>query len=285
MELAEIDFDYLRNFVYEKSAIVLEPGKEYLVESRLAPVLRTEEMDSFSELVAALQRPSSARIRELVVDALTTNETSFFRDGHPWDSLRDDLIPELIEARANARRLTFWCAASSSGQEPYSIAMLLHEHFPDIVQRWAVRIIGTDLSPKMVARASAGTFSQLEVNRGLPARMLMKYFTRVGAEWQVNQDVRRMVDIRRGNLIEANSWSQIPLVDATFVRNVLIYFDNETRAQILEGVRERLRPDGFLMLGASETAVGVDHEYERQRIGKTLVFRPLAADRTPAKVS
>jgi chemotaxis protein methyltransferase CheR len=285
MELTENDFNFLRKLIFDESAIVLDPGKEYLVESRLAPILRKEELGSYGELVETLKRPSSTQVRELIVDAMTTNETSFFRDGHPWDSLRDELLPELIEARSNVKRLTIWCAASSSGQEPYSLAMLIHEHFPEIAEQWSVRIMGTDLSPKMVERATAGKFSQLEVNRGLPARMLMKYFSRVGADWQINEELRRIVDIRRGNLIEANSWAQIPFVDAVFVRNVLIYFDKETRAQILERVHDRLRSDGFLMLGSSETAVGVDGRYERRQVGKTVLFQPLVADRTPATAS
>lgn len=285
MELTENDFNFLRKLIFDESAIVLDPGKEYLVESRLAPILRKEELGSYGELVETLKRPSSTQVRELIVDAMTTNETSFFRDGHPWDSLRDELIPELIEARSNVKRLTIWCAASSSGQEPYSLAMLIHEHFPEIAEQWTVRIMGTDLSPKMVERATAGKFSQLEVNRGLPARMLMKYFSRVGADWQINEELRRIVDIRRGNLIEANSWVQIPFVDAVLVRNVLIYFDKETRAQILERVHDRLRSDGFVMLGSSETAVGVDGRYERRQVGKTVLFQPLVADRTPATAS
>lgn len=285
MELTAPEFDFLREFIFDRSAILLEPGKEYLVESRLAPIVRQEELGSYGGLIDVLKRPNSARVRELVVDAMTTNETSFFRDGHPWDSLRDELLPELIEARAIQRRLTFWCAASSSGQEPYSLAILIREHFPDVAKLWNVQILGTDLSAKMVERASAGKFSQLEVNRGMPARMLVKHFTRVGADWQINEDLRRMVDIRRGNLIEANSWTQIPAVDAVLVRNVLIYFDRQTRAEILERVRDRLRPDGFLMLGSSETAVGVDGRYERRQVGKTVLFHPLVADRTPARAS
>ena len=284
MELTPHDFDVLRKLILDESAIVLEPGKEYLVESRLAPLLRAEELESYGRLVAELGRPGASRLRELVVDAMTTNETSFFRDTHPWDSLRDEILPELIEARRATKRLNIWCAASSSGQEPYSLAMLLHEHFPDVAQNWTVKILGTDISPKMVDRASSGCFSQLEVNRGLPARMLMKYFDRAGAEWQINADVRRLVDFRRGNLIEANSWTQLPFVDGVLIRNVLIYFDKETRVEILDRVHDRLRNDGFLMLGSSETAVGIDVKYQRQQIGKTILFRPASTERVPATV-
>lgn len=278
------DFDYLRHLVFDESAIVLEPGKEYLIETRLAPLLRREKLESYDALVRALAGPDAARLRELVVDAMTTNETSFFRDAHPWDSLRDEILPGLIDARRSVQRLTIWCAASSSGQEPYSLAMLLHEHFPDVAQNWSIRIIGTDLSPTMVRKATEGRFSQLEVNRGLPARMLATYFSRAGADWVIDEKIRRMVDFRRGNLIESNSWSQVPLVDGVFIRNVLIYFDRPTRTQILERVHDRLRSDGFLLLGSSETAVGIDGRYERVQVGKTVLFRPAVADRVAVTV-
>ena len=284
MPLSPADFDYLRGLVRDQSAIVLEPGKEYLVESRLSPLLRAEGFEDYHDVVVALRRPDAARLRERVVDAMTTNETSFFRDTHPWDALRDEILPALFEARASVRRLSIWCAASSSGQEPYSLAMLIHEHFPEVARSWTIRILGTDLSPTMVERAQAGRFSQLEVNRGLPARMLMTYFTRTGADWTIDPAVRSMVEFRRGNLIEAHSWTQLPLLDGALVRNVLIYFDRGTRTQILDRVHGRLRGDGFLMLGSSETAVGTDARYDRQQIGKTVVFRPATADRTPVAV-
>lgn len=278
MDLTPQEFDALRELIYDESAIVLEPGKEYLIETRLAPILRQEGIESYAELITKLNGPLAQRVRDLVIDAMTTNETSFFRDSHPWDALRDELLPQLIESRKTTRRLTIWCAASSSGQEPYSLAMLLHEHFPDVAQNWQVRIIGTDLSPTMVERSTEGTFSQLEVNRGLPARMLAKYFSRSGANWQVDENLRRMTDFRRGNLIEESSWAQLPPLDGVFIRNVLIYFDRDTRAQILDRAHSRLRHDGFLMLGSSETAVGVEGRYERQQIGKTILFRPASTD-------
>jgi len=180
MDLTTRDFDRLRKMVLAHSAIVLEPGKEYLVESRLAPIVRKEGLESFRDLAAQIDGPDSARICGLIVDAMTTNETSFFRDTHPWDTLREVMLPELIAARSSVKRLTIWCAASSSGQEPYSLAMMLHEHFPEVASTWTIKIIGTDLSPTMVSRSSSGRFSQLEVNRGLPIQLLMKYFAKVG---------------------------------------------------------------------------------------------------------
>ena len=282
MDLHVSEFDQLRRMVLERSAIVLEPGKEYLVESRLAPVLRSEGLESYAELISALRGADAARVSGLVVDAMTTNETSFFRDTHPWETLRTELLPRLIDSRRSIRRLSIWCAASSSGQEPFSLAMLIREHFPEVADTWTVKISGIDLSPTMVSKSSAGRFTQLEVNRGLPAMMLMKYFTRDGTEWQVSSDLLDMVEFREGNLIDPDTWSKVPLVDAIFIRNVLIYFDRETRQVILDRAHDRLRSDGFLMLGSSETAVGLDSAYERVQIGKTIVFRPLPADGAPS---
>ena len=273
MELAQPDFDFLRRLVLADSAIVLDPGKEYLVKSRLLPVLRSERFQSFSDLVRRISAGDVA-LRERVVDEMTTNETSFFRDHHPWESLRGTILPELIEARRSTKRLTLWCAATSSGQEPYSLAMLLIDEFPEVAREWAVRIIGTDFSPTMVHRAASGRYDQMEVNRGLPATLLTRYFTRVGAEWQIVDQVRRMVEFRRGNLVDPASWLRIPMVDGAMMRNVLIYFDPQTRVDILGRVSTKLSRDGFLMLGSTETAVGMDDTYERIRVGRSVIFRP-----------
>ncbi len=280
MELSTFEFDYLRRIVLEHSAIVLEPGKEYLIESRLAPVLRAEGLESFEALIDGMRGPDAVRLRGLVIDAMTTNETSFFRDTHPWETLRTELLPQLIESREAIKRLTIWCGATSSGQEPFSLAMLIHEHFPEVANTWHVRISGIDLSPTMVHKSNEGRFSQLEVNRGLPATMLMKYFKREGKDWQVDRKVLDMVEFREGNLIDPATWAKVPLVDGIFIRNVLIYFDKKTRQGILDRAHDRLRSDGFLMLGSSETAVGLDSAYERIQHGKTVVFRPLSTDRS-----
>lgn len=275
-DLTADEFSVLSELVLRESAIVLEPGKEYLIETRLAPILRREGIPTYADFIAELRRPQGRRYLDMLVDAMTTNETSFFRDVHPWETLRTDLLPRLIAARANVRRLTIWCAAASSGQEPYTIAMIIHEHFPEVARDWTVRIIGTDLSPSMITKSSAGRYTQLEINRGLPAMMMMKYFTRAGTEWEVNPDIRRMCDFRVGNLVEDSLWAQVPLVDAVFIRNVLIYFSKQTREQILTRVHGRLRSDGFLMLGSSETALGAEGYYEREQIGKTITFNPTA---------
>jgi len=280
MDLTTRDFDRLRKMVLAQSAIVLEPGKEYLVESRLAPIVQNEGLGSFSDLVAQIDGPDSARFCGLIVDAMTTNETSFFRDTYPWDTLREVMLPELIAARSSVKRLTIWCAASSSGQEPYSLAMLLHEHFPEIASTWTIRIIGTDLSPTMVSRSSSGRFSQLEVNRGLPIQLLTKYFAKVGSEWEIREDLRRIVDFREGNLVDPTCASGVPLVDGIFIRNVLIYFDESTRIAVLGQAHGRLRHDGFLMLGSAETTVSADGRFERFQVGKTIYFKPSNATQT-----
>lgn len=273
-ELSGADFARLAAIVRSESAIVLEAGKEYLVEARLGPVLRREGLASYADLVAQIEAPGGRALRAAVVDAMTTNETSFFRDAHPWDTLRAHLVPGLVEARQTTRRLTFWCAAASSGQEPYSLAMLLHEEFPDVLARYHVSILATDLSPSTLERAAAGRFSQLEVNRGLPATHLAKYFTRAGAEWRIADALRSMIEFRLGNLIDAADWARIPQVDAVLMRNVLIYFDAPTRAEIVDRVHARLRPDGFLLLGSAETAVG-SGAYERVQLQRTSVFVPV----------
>lgn len=274
MELSSSEFETLAGIVLDNSAIVLEPGKEYLVESRLAPIMRTEEIESYQDLIDQVRAPTGDRVLKLIVDAMTTNETSFYRDTHPWETLQSTILPELFEARKAIKHIRMWCGATSSGQEPYSLAMLIHEHFPEVARDWSVKISGIDLSPTMIQKSNEGRFTQLEVNRGLPAMMLMKYFDRDGKHWVVKEKVRDMVEFSEGNLVDPKMWSKVPLVDGIFIRNVLIYFDKDTRQGILDRAHGRLRSDGFLMLGSSETAVGLDTSYDRIQIGKTVIFRP-----------
>ncbi|HYC33213.1 MAG TPA: protein-glutamate O-methyltransferase CheR [Gemmatimonadales bacterium] len=271
MNIASGDFDFIRDLIRRRSAIVLEPGKEYLVESRLGAVAREEGFASLEHLVTELRTRPSNGLHRRVVEAMTTNETTFFRDIHPFDALRQAILPELIERRASQRQLTIWCAACSSGQEPYSISMLLREHFPALTG-WTVRIVATDLSGEMLERARSGRYSQLEVNRGLPASYLVKYFRKQGLEWQLAEEVRRMVEYRELNLNEP--WPGVPPADLVFLRNVLIYFDVETKRSILAKVRRVLRPDGYLFLGGSETTMGLDDTYQRMPVGKAVCYRP-----------
>jgi len=268
--LATAEFDFVRKLVHEQSAIVLEDGKGYLVESRLSPIARKAGLASLSELVARLQSRRDDALQREVVEAMTTNETTFFRDRHPFDALRDVLLPELLAARAKERRLTIWSAASSTGQEPYSIAMLLREHFPELLT-WNVRILATDLNEEVLAKARAGQYGQVEINRGLAAPMLMKYFTRDGLKWIISGDLRRMVDFQQMNL--AAPWPTMPPIDVIFLRNVLIYFDAPTKKRILANARQLLRPDGVLFLGGAETTINLDDAFERMPHEKAAVYR------------
>jgi chemotaxis protein methyltransferase CheR len=265
-------FAFLSTYVRDKSAIVLEPNKAYLLESRLMPVARENGLSSLQELVTKLQSPGNLGLGQKVVDAMTTNETSFYRDIHPFDALKQQIIPDLIRARQKERALTIWSNACSSGQEVYSIAMLLRENFPELAG-WRVRLIASDLSTAVLDKAKAGVFNQTEVNRGLPMQLLMKYFTRNGLQWQVCQEIRNSVEFMPCNLIQA--WpAQLPKMDIIFLRNVLIYFDPPTKAVVLNKASAQLRPDGCLFLGGAETTMNLAVSLTRETIGKATCYRP-----------
>ena len=228
------DFSYLSQLMHERAAIVLEPGKEYLALSRLDPVAREMGVGSVAALVEVLRgEESSSALHDQVIDALTTNETTFFRDFNPFESMRSDVLPELIERKQRTRTLAIWSAGCSSGQEPYSIAMAIREYFPELLT-WQLSILGTDISGSVLDRARRGRYGQLEVNRGLPAHLLVRHFTRAGMEWEIEEPIRRMVRFQRHNLVDA--WPAMPPFDLVFMRNVMIYFDVETK-------RERAGPD------------------------------------------
>jgi chemotaxis protein methyltransferase CheR len=268
--LSTPDLDFVRELVLSRSAIVLDEGKGYLVESRLAPIVREDGLSSIGELVDLLRRRPRSPLEARVVDAMTTNETSFFRDVHPFDAL-PAIIADLPSGATGP--LTIWCAACSSGQEPYSIAMTIHEKLPHLASR--VRILGTDLSPTMVERTKAGRFSQLEVNRGLPARMLVRYFDQDGTDWVAKPELRSMIDARVGNLAEP--LIGVPRCDLVMLRNVLIYFSLDTKAEILGRIRTTvLKPGGVLLLGSSETTHNIDNAYERAEYGRATCYRPTA---------
>jgi len=264
------DFDYIRNLVRQEAAIVLDPGKEYLVESRLHTLARKENFESPDHLIQQLRNGSHNGLHRKVIDAMTTNETSFFRDFHPFEVLRTSILPELLARRRSERQIHFWCGAAATGQEPFSMIMLLAEHFPELLQ-WDFRFLATDLCNDVLARARSGRFSQLEINRGLPASLLVKYFSRHGADWEFSADLRRRVDFRELNL--AKDWSPMPPLDLVFLRNVLIYFDLETKKAILGKIRRCLRPDGYLLLGGAETTFNVDENFERVAFEKTACYR------------
>jgi chemotaxis protein methyltransferase CheR len=271
MTLATTSFDWVRDLVRRESAIVLQPGKEYLVEARLLPIARQMGLPDVGKLVETVRsRPNPDDTRR-IVEALTTNETSWFRDGDPFTALASTVLPQLLAARGPADRLQIWSAACSSGQEPYTIAMLLEDAMPNAASR--VSITATDLSREMVERTKAGRFSQLEVNRGLPAPMLVRHFTRVGNEWEVAPALRRMVTASECNL--ATPLPRMGPFDVVYLRNVLIYFDLPTKQTILRRVRELMRPDGWLFLGAAETTLGVDDSWERVVLGRSSAYRPV----------
>lgn len=269
MEVAHSDFDYLRNLVRQHTAIVIDADKEYLAEARLSSVAFQEGISSVAELIGHLRSQSFNGLHRKVLDAMTNNETWFFRDIAPFEALRQTVIPELLTRRSECRQLSFWSAASSSGQEAYTIAMLLKEDFN--LAGWSSSILGTDISSAILERAKAGRYSQLEVNRGLPAKYLPKYFSRVEQDWQVVDELKRMANFRQMNLAEP--WPALPAFDVVFLRNVLIYFDLNEKREILRKVRNVLRPDGYLFLGGAETTLNLDDSFERLTWERTCYYR------------
>jgi chemotaxis protein methyltransferase CheR len=274
MPINSADFEFVRSLVLAQAGIVLEPGKEYLVESRLQPIVRREGLGSLDELVAKLRSPMGGGLNHKVVDAMTTNETTFFRDVDPFEALRKFVIPGLIESKKLTRRLSIWYAASSTGQEPYSVSMLIREHFPQLLS-WDLQQLATDISPSVLARAREGRYSQIEINRGLPANYLIKYFTKMGNDWQLSDAVRRMVRFEELNLIRP--WPAMADVDIVMIRNVMIYFDIEAKKQILGRIRRILNPDGYLFLGGAETTMNLDDTFARQQYERAGCYRPRTA--------
>ncbi|HZD90235.1 MAG TPA: protein-glutamate O-methyltransferase CheR [Pseudolabrys sp.] len=248
------DFDYLRHLLKERSGLVLALEKQYLAESRLLPLARKRGMSSLTELVAALRQRTDAALTSAVVDAMTTNETFFFRDKVPFDQLRDTVLPALIAARARERRIRIWCAAASTGQEPYSIAMVLKE-MEAALAGFRVDILATDIVGDVLERARVGVYSQFEVQRGLPIQMLVKYFRQEGENWHIAPELRAMVQFRTLNLL--NDFSPLGRFDLVLCRNLLIYFDQPSKVQVLERLSHQMPDDGYLILGAAETVVGL----------------------------
>jgi chemotaxis protein methyltransferase CheR len=252
-----LDYDYLRKLLKERSGLVLSADKQYLVESRLTPLVRKAGVASLGELVAKL-KANNERLVIDVVEAMTTNESFFYRDKVPFDHFREAIMPSLIAARAKERRIRIWCAAASTGQEPYSLAMCLKE-MKEKVAGWRVEILGTDLSTEVLEKAKAGVYSQFEVQRGLPIQMLVKYFSQTGDTWQISPEIRAMVQYRPLNLLA--DFNHLGKFDVVFCRNVLIYFDQETKIGVLNRIAKLLESDGFLSLGAAETVVGLTEAF------------------------
>ncbi|MGB6692433.1 MAG: protein-glutamate O-methyltransferase CheR [Terracidiphilus sp.] len=261
------NYRFLQQHVYSQAGIVLEEDKQYLFESRLAPIVKRLGLGSINDLCVLLRTSRQAEVGLQVVEAMTTNETYFFRDPAHYDAIRTTLLPRLKQDRQDTRKLRFWSAAASTGQEAYSLAMaLIDEGLKD----WNIQILGTDFSSQVLERARNGKYHQIEVNRGLPTSLLVRHFTRAGVDWQLNETVRRMarfetIDLRK-------SMRAMGPFDLVFCRNVMIYFDADTKLKIMKEIHGTLFRGGWLMLGGAETAFGIEDWFERQVIGSAIVY-------------
>ena len=248
-----VDYGYLRQVVYGLSQNVLDPSRDYLFDTRLAKLLRNQGMGHLEELVSRLKMRKDPTLERAIAEAMTINETSFFRDGRPFELLKGELLPKLIESKRMTRSLRFWSAACSTGQEAYSLAMMILEHFP-MLASWNIRIEGTDISAEVVERAQEGRYHRIEMNRGLPARFVVRYFDHVGEDWTVKPEVKRMTNFRQANLCGPS----LPFnraddhFDVIFLRNVMLYFSQDTRKTLLANIHRVLSADGVLFLGSSE---------------------------------
>ena len=269
-----VDYGYLRQLVYGLSQNVLDPSRDYLFETRLTKLLRNQGMTHLEELVQHLKVRKNPVLERSIAEAMTINETSFFRDSRPFELLRTELLPKLIESRRHARSLRFWSAACSTGQEAYSLSMLMLEHFT-MLSGWNLRIEGTDICSEVVGRAQAGTYHRIEINRGLPARSVVRFFDHHGEDWTVKPEVKKMCNFRQASL----SGPTLPFnraedkFDVIFLRNVMLYFSQETRKVLLAGIHRVLAPDGVLFLGSSEQPADPSI-WTSVLAGGTCYFRP-----------
>ncbi len=271
MSFSPATFSYLAQMVRDHSAIVLDESKAYVVESRLGPLLYSEGVRDIDELAYRLRDDRCGPLRRKVLDAMTNNETWFFRDLYPFEALKMAVLPQLLRQRESEKSLGIWSAACSSGQEIYSVAMLIRENFPSALN-WRLNLMGTDISEAIMSRARAGVYSQLEVNRGLPALLLARYFQQAGRDWQLKKLILEMARFSPVNL--SAQWPSLGRFDVVFLRNVLIYFSLNVRREILARVRDVLRPGGCLFLGAAETTLNLDDSYERVPFQKSFYYRP-----------
>lgn len=253
------EFEFLRRFLKDRSGLVLTPDKQYLIESRLMPVARRHNLKGLSEIVLLLGKPGNDALAVEVTEAMTSNESFFFRDKVPFDHFQQVMLPALTPARQSQKRLRIWCAAASTGQEPYSLAMILNE-LAARYAGWRIEITGTDLSREVLEKAKAGVYTQFEVQRGLPVQLMLKYFEQNGDTWRLSQNIRSMVKYQTFNLLD--SFSSMGQFDIIFCRNVLIYFDNDAKIDIMNRMAKQLAPDGFFVLGAAETVVGLSNAFK-----------------------
>ncbi len=252
--MTDADFNFLRLLLHLRSGLSLSADKRYLAESRLGILCRRKGIDGLATLVQQLRQGADAALEQAVIEAMTTNETLFFRDQTPFELFRNVLLPEKLVTNAASRSLRIWCAAVSTGQEAYSLAMILDEMAPRLAG-WTIKILGTDISAEVLERARSGIYSQFEIQRGLPIQMLLKHFQQNGDKWQVSERLRAMVELKPHNLLEPNG--HLGQFDVIFCRNVLIYFDVPTKAKVLAALAPRLAPQGAVVLGAAETVIGI----------------------------
>src|ERR1700678_876342 len=273
MACSDSDYEYLRGLVMEQSANLIDPSRNALFDTRLTPIARLSGAANLQDFVNMLKAGRPAHLHRAVAEAMTINETSFFRDITPFEMLRQVVFPQLIEDRMEKRRLRIWSAASSTGQEAYSLAMLVAEHFPDLAQ-WDVKIIGTDISRHVVDYAQKGRYRRLEVNRGLPARMLLKYMVREGEEWEVIPRVRSMCEFRYTNLCAPIP--QLPEFDLVMLRNVLLYFSKHDRRTLFKEIYQKMVPGGYLVLGNAEQAEDSTNLFEVEFAANCYFYRPVS---------
>lgn len=265
------DFQFVSTFVHERAGIKLGPSKLYRVLPALERVARHTGYASVEALVQGLRSQPFGALHKCVIEAMTVNETSFFRDGKPFMAFKDEILPALMERRSHTRTINIWSAACSSGQEPYSLAMILREQAP-VLRGWTIRILATDLAENVLAHARAGRYSDFEVQRGLSAERLQAHFVREGTHWVVRPDLRSMIQFRPLNLV-ASAWPVMPRMDVVFLRNVMIYFDKATRIRILRRVHQSMQPDGYLLLGGGETILSIETDFERSSVGQGNVYQ------------
>jgi chemotaxis protein methyltransferase CheR len=252
------DFDYLRTLLKSASGLVLTDDKQYLIESRLLPVAKKLKYETIDAMVAELRRSEATSLKNQIVEAMTINESFFFRDKTPFDNFENIMLPKLLEAKKAQKHLRIWSAAASTGQEAYSLSMIMQEYAAEL-EGWRIEIIGTDLCSEALEKAKAGLYSQFEVQRGMPVKYLVKNFKQVGSMWQVNSKIKSSVQYRQFNLL--NSFNLLGRFDIIFCRNVLIYFDKETKSDIIERMGKQTNPNCYLVLGASETLVGLNDSF------------------------
>jgi chemotaxis protein methyltransferase CheR len=253
------EFDFLADLLRERSGLVLSADKSYLLESRLMPIARKRGLKSLEDLIAEAKTKGDKDLIVEITEAMTTNESFFFRDIRPFDMFRDVILPKMMENRGDKKSIRIWCAAASSGQEPYSLAMVLREQ-GILNQGWKVDILGTDLSNEILDKAVEGVYSQFEVQRGLPMQLMVKYFEKKNEGWQITKDVRSMVEYKQLNLLD--DFAFLGKFDIVFCRNVLIYFDQQTKGRVLDGIANLMPDDGYLFLGGAETVIGISDRFK-----------------------